>query len=333
MEHKGELGSYTAYILIQNVELKSSKLLFDKFSIRRIDNSNWEQLKDIFKLNAVKKVGQCFIERRYDKLARPPKDSIDDSGLGRIPYDSEDLMVLMRLFKGGDIVFVAQAFRTPISDTLSQYPYPRAFSSYRSSFHYKMSEVEIPLFNEFFKEVRKWPGWNSSWFKIARRYFLWGGSKEFRPGRDNERILDYMIALEASYVFEMDFVSRRLRERTAGILGGTEKEQSGFRKRINDFYGIRSTLSHGSPLSSRQVGIIKKESLLFEQDVRQLLKSILRNCLSDENKRREHPRELYDISDHERAKNDNLGFPSDQGHENQARTSGKIETEMLKDYL
>jgi hypothetical protein len=196
-------------------------LVFDKFSITRIDNSNYEELGAIFE--SVNRFGQHFIERRYDEVPSLPEGEEDFSGLGRIPYDSEDLMLLLRLFKTGDIVFMAQIIKRPDGDPLRQYQYPMVFSQYHSPQHYKMSEEEIPIFNAFYVEAAKWPGWHSEWFKIAKRYFLWGGSKEFYPGRDNERILDYMIALEASFVPESDFVSRRLRERTAAILGGDEK--------------------------------------------------------------------------------------------------------------
>jgi hypothetical protein len=85
------MGGYTVYILIQNFELRSKKLVFDKFSITRVDNSNWRELKDIFRFIPAKRLGQYFIERRNDKLPKLPKGSTDVSGLGRIPYDSEYL--------------------------------------------------------------------------------------------------------------------------------------------------------------------------------------------------------------------------------------------------
>lgn len=185
---------YTTYILIQNFESGSKKLVFPEFSITKIDNSNYDDLKGIFKSVCVYRSGQHFIERRYGELPSLPEGEEDFSGLGRIPYDSEDLMLLLRLFKMGDLVFVAQIIKQPDGDPLGQYQYPMVFSKYRSPHHYKMSEEEIPIFNSFHMEAAKWTGWHSEWFKVARRYFLWGGSKRFHPGRDNERILDYMIA-------------------------------------------------------------------------------------------------------------------------------------------
>lgn len=210
-------------------------------------------------------------------------------------------MLLLRLFKARDIVFVAQVVRTQ-DNIFRQYKYPMAFSNYHSRSLYEMSEPEIPKFNEFFTEATKWPGWNAPWFNnVARRYFLWGGSKEFYPGRDNERILDYMIALEAAFVPEGDFVSRRLRERTAAILGGTEGERSIFIERIKNFYNIRSTFAHGNLLSNEQIKFLEENSFLFENDVRKLLREILKNCPSNDDARREYLCQLYDVSDKQRA--------------------------------
>jgi hypothetical protein len=230
-----------------------------------------------------------------------PEGEKDYSGLGRIPEDSEDLMLLLRLFKTGGLVFVEQDIKQPLGNPLRQYEYPMVFSKFHSPHRYRMSEEEIPSFKAFYKEAPKWPGWGSEWFKIARRYFLWGGSKEFHPGRDNERILDYMIALEASFVPEGDFVSRRLRERGAAILGGSEDEKSNLRKMLNEFYGIRSALAHGDALSPEETMILKEKSQEFENGVRRLLTKILENCPASENERRRYLNGLYDISDKERA--------------------------------
>ncbi len=321
---KGEnkKDAYTAYILIQNIETRSKQLVFSKFRIKEIDNSNWGKCKELFKPVFVKRVGQHFIERRYKEVPSLPQGEEDFSGLGRIPYDSEDLMLLLRLFKVGDIVYAAGAVETPEGKLLSQYQYPMVFSQYHSQYHYKMTEEEIPAFDGFFEQAPRWEGWYSEWFKIARRYFLWGGSKEFHPGRDNERILDYMIALEALFVLEGDFVSRRLRERAAAIYEGSEDEKSSLKKMLNEFYGIRSALAHGDALSPEQTMVLKEKRLEFEDGVRRLLRKILENCPASEDGRRRYLSGLYDISDVERAEK----IISDFG----AIKDAKIKGELLK---
>jgi hypothetical protein len=294
------MAPYIAYILIKNFESTSKKLGFDKFSIIRVDSRNWEEIKKIFSPIPVYKTGQHYIERRYEKVPPLYSDADDVSGFGRIPYYSEDLMFLLRLYKVGDIVFEAQVIKDPDNNISHQYQYPVAFSNYHSPCHYKMSEEDVIKFNKFLEEVSECPGWNSECFKITRRYFLWGGSKEFFPGRDNERILDYMIALEAAFVPETDFVTRRLRERTAAILSRKDKEKSIFKKRIDNFYRIRSFLAHGNPLSSKQIKILEEESSFFENDIRQLLRHILKAFPPNKNGRKEYLCKLGDISDEEK---------------------------------
>jgi hypothetical protein len=291
------MAPYIAYILIKNFESTSKKLGFDKFSIIRVDSRNWEEIKEIFNPIPVYRTGQHYIERRYEKVPPLYCDADDVSGFGRIPYDSEDLMFLLRLYKAGDIVFEAQVIKDPDGNISHQYPYPMAFSNYHSPCHYKISEEDVIKFNKFSEEVSECAGWNSEWFKITRRYFLWGGSKEFFPGRDNERILDYMIALEAALVPETERVSLRLRKRAAAILGGDNKN---IKNRINNFYGVRSTLAHGNALSRKQIKILETQSFFFENDVRELIKSTLKNCLSNENARKKYLCKLGDISDEEK---------------------------------
>jgi hypothetical protein len=117
-----KMAFHTTYILIRNFESESKELPFDEFSIKKIDNSNYDELKAIFKSIYVYRFGHHFIERRYTKLPSLPEGEEDLSGLGRIPYDSGDLMLLLRLFKAGDIVFVAQTIKRANGDCLSQYP-------------------------------------------------------------------------------------------------------------------------------------------------------------------------------------------------------------------
>ena len=47
------------------------------------------------------------------------------------------------------------------------------------------------------QELPNCDGWNSTWFQIARRFFLSGGAKEFNLHWDIvDRIVDYMVLLK-----------------------------------------------------------------------------------------------------------------------------------------
>ncbi|MCX5901559.1 MAG: HEPN domain-containing protein, partial [Proteobacteria bacterium] len=178
----------------------------------------------------------------------------------------------------------------------SQYKYPSVYSDYHSPRHYKMFTTDIPVFNLFTAQALGTQGWNAPWLDIARKFFLWGVSKEFFPGRDNERILDYMIALESLLVIDNDFISKQIRERAAALHPIT-----GIKELINKFYAFRSIIAHGSKLNSKAIDYINKNMDNFEDIVRCLLLKAITLCPSDEDKRNVFLLSLYKITDKDRA--------------------------------
>ena len=88
-----------------------------------------------------------------------------------------------------------------------------------STVKYKINLEEWPDFDAFASEMMLQKNWSSNWFKTARRFFLYGGGKEFNPAHDQlDRIVDYMTALEATLVPESDFVGSLLRERAVKLM-------------------------------------------------------------------------------------------------------------------
>jgi len=303
------MSGYTVYILTQNIETKEKKLGCRQFSITEVDQDNLTEYRDLFGNLPVYK-GEHVIERRHETVPEL-HDNVDDfAGLDRIARDSEDFMLLLRLFRAGDIVFVGQVIMTPEDGLASQVPYPMCFSNYPSAFTYQILEGELSQFDVLFSEARKWHGWGSSWFGVARNYFLWGGSKWFHPERANERVLDYMIALEAALVPEDRFVSRRLCERAAAILSQKGQEKLAASRRMKDYYAVRSNLAHGDRISNKQAEFLKTTHRLFEDDVRALLMETLKNCPAEDDARHEYLCQLFDITDLDMAKKiiSDLGF-------------------------
>jgi hypothetical protein len=156
--------------------------------------------------------------------------------------------------------------------------------------------------------------WNSPWFKVARRWFLYGGAKEFNPYIESEatgdfdgevdRVADYVAALEAALLPENDlFIQRRLKERAIRILALDDEKASLTKKLLGQFYGIRSTLVHGNRLSSDDLSYLRNRQrwLEFEHLVRDLLVAALRNVPPQEEARVSYLADLYEPSDAERA--------------------------------
>ena len=88
-----------------------------------------------------------------------------------------------------------------------------------STSHYPINQVDCNGFDAFVADLSSRYNTKPEWFEIARRFLLYGGSKEFNTHFDEvDRIVDYNISLESTLVFEGDFVSRRLRERAIRLL-------------------------------------------------------------------------------------------------------------------
>ena|SRR5215831_15843185 len=164
---------YSAAVLIANFKSDTAPLPFQNFAIHKVTELNWQHGLKRFPWHVIQ--DRHYIQRDYPEV---PPDGRNPYGLGRIPFDSEDVMHLLRLFKPGDICFVVQVTQTP-EGLQRQYPYPQAFSDYYSTQIYSLNAAECTAFNTFFAQAPSWSGWNSAWFKISRRYFLWGGSKAF----------------------------------------------------------------------------------------------------------------------------------------------------------
>ena len=92
---------YSANILMTNFTSDVNPLLFQNFSIQRVTYWNWEQVKQRFPgCRGFHNDAHHYIQRDYSTVPPHPNDCV---GLGSIPYDAEDIMLLLRLFKPGDI--------------------------------------------------------------------------------------------------------------------------------------------------------------------------------------------------------------------------------------
>src|SRR6266851_2739208 len=194
---------YSVNILITNFASNIETLSFQNFSIQKVTFRNWEQVKQRFPgYQLFHNDTQHYIQRDYSTILPHPADQV---GLGSIPFDSEDLMLLLRLFKSGDICFLGQVVHTP-EGPRNQYRYPQVFSGFPYSSLYTLKAEESASFDAFCADALTWPGWQSVWFKVSRRCFLWGSSKEFNVTRERiedwelERTLDFCTALEAAIV-------------------------------------------------------------------------------------------------------------------------------------
>jgi hypothetical protein len=118
------------------------------------------------------------------------------------------------------------------------------------------------------------PAANTPWFKTARRFFLYGGAKEFNPQphiAELDRIVDYATALEAVLTHGAGETGGVLRRRACALLGVPPKHAQELSKLLSSFYGFRSAITHGNPPTITDAQEFHREMWRFEGAVRDIL--------------------------------------------------------------
>ncbi len=296
------------------------KIHFPDFSIEFLDQGKRPRLEYARRFFKCAMFGECLIEREYDAVPNAPHAY---SGFGALPDEAEDLLLLLRLFRPGDLSFVSLSMQKAGSQPSIQYPY-RVISnlvSGSSTRPFIFNQSDVAEWEAFTSSIKSSASWDSLWFKVARRWFLYGGAKEFNPYVEGgavgsfdgevDRVADYIAALEAVLLPESDlFIQRRLKERAVRILRLADEKVSPTKKLLARFYGIRSALVHGSPLSEDDLFYLRDRQrwLEFEQLVRDLLIAALRNVPPQEPARVGYLAGLYEPSDAERAEDCTKSF-------------------------
>lgn len=269
---------FKALVLVRNFESKSSAINFGEFAVEQV-GSKFTKLREDLSSADVNQ-DDWILEKLYS--APPPGPP--GSPVGGIPNDLEDLLLLLRLFKPGDISFVKQAVTLPSGRVLVQFPY-RAMNdlnSYSNS-RFQIESAECQAWKASADLIRRSQSWRSAWFATAKRFFLSGGAKEFNPEWDDvDRIVDYATALEATLVPEKDFIKRRMSQRAGALLLneglGETAEIVGFFERI---YKIRSQIVHGDALDDENREWLISNNAQIELRMRQVLKAAVTGLPSD----------------------------------------------------
>ena len=201
---------WVAFVLVKNLRLpvRSSTaappdLVFNEFKIWGVPQGDGQRLDDARGLFPEAYVNDCVYERHYSSIS--PARGAASSGFGGIPDDVEDALLLLRLFKTGDLAFAQFRIEGPNGRSVSQFPYRLISNACPAGSYYRMGPEECATWDTFASDLVRHRAWDSTWFGVARRFFLYGGAKEFNchkdPGTEiNEvdRIVDYMIAIRGN---------------------------------------------------------------------------------------------------------------------------------------
>lgn len=282
---------YTAYALIKFIDSTDPELCFRDFRIRPLsatgDRDDAQALFPGARIHGT--------EWLYERAYQDSEVVRGAYGFGRIPVDLEDTLLLLRLFRPGNIIFTRHSIREPSGELSNQFP-QRIGGDIATTSFFKFSQAECNTWEDFKSELTASQSWASQWFATARRFFLYGGAKEFNPAwNEVDRVVDYMIALEATLVPEHGFgIGQRLRNRAVSLLGFRDDAAKAAKRLLGDFYTVRSTLVHGSQLSDRHKKALQKMDQ-FELLTRQVLVAALRRVPSDENSRKQLLAGGYDV--------------------------------------
>jgi hypothetical protein len=288
---------FKAFTLVRNLESSAGVLDFGEFTINPV-GLRFKELREVFSSLDVNQDDWIF-EKSYTQLPLGPPGS----AVGGIPNDIEDILLLLRLYKAGDILFTKQAIIPPSGDRIVQFPY-RAMNDLNSysTLRFEVEPEECESWNAFADGIRKSQSWSSDWFATARRFFLSGGAKEFNPKWDDvDRILDYATSLESTLVPEKDYNTRRISRRAAALIAPDDPaETEAIVRFMKKFYEIRSRITHGGRLGDENREWLIENCGQVELRARQVLVTAVQKLPPGEEDRRVALAGLYDPTDEDR---------------------------------
>jgi len=190
----------------------------------------------------------------------------------------------------------------PSGNVVVQFPY-RAMNDLNSysALRFEFGNDECDSWKAFASAIVRSRSWNSDWFSVARRFFLYGSATEFNPFWDDvDRIVDYVSAVEAAVAPEMDFSRRRISRRSALLISKSATEQPNIIALMKQLYDIRSSLVHGTKLSSKSRDWLIENCGAVEIVVRQVLVAAVQTIPDNDEPRRKMLAGLYDPTDDDR---------------------------------
>lgn len=271
----------TAYVLVKHLDSVhgTDVLTGSSFSLTRFNqgSSRGHDLRkvaaELFPTEDVQFSDWLY---RRDYEAPPPSRTDQDTGYGDIAFQSEDLLFALRLFKPGDISFAAQTIIEADGQKGRQHRY-RHFSAINSTHPYYLDPAEMEQVEALVPRLVA-PAANTAWFRTARRFFLYGGAKEFNPQPhilELDRIVDYATAIEAVLTHGAGETGGVLRRRACALLGVPPKHAQELSKLLSSFYGFRSAITHGNPPTITDAQEFHHEMWRFEGAVRDILRAAL----------------------------------------------------------
>lgn len=283
----------TCHILVRNVESNADQLDFTDFVLRRIRQGD-EAARSKARYNLGTEEVYCgnwVITRQYQRPGHA------------IAEDAEEILFLLRLFRPGELKFV----RLRINDAstmLTQCPY-RVISPIvgNSSPHYRLDAEDVDEWLQFRKDIKEAQSWSSAWVRVCKKFFLYGTSVEFNVDADElDRVVNYMMAIEAALVPEKDFVSARLKQRALALVQWhSADDEDKAKKALAELYSVRSSIAHGSRVGDGSIRFLRDQRDYFESLVRRILREAILQLPAEDHSRKSILDDLFAVTDEKRA--------------------------------
>lgn len=191
----------------------------------------------------------------------------------------KDVIVAMRLFKTGVLVLNVLCSRQMVLDPPTG-PVYSSIGRYLTPIgpEYTLKKSEVKPFKRFWKQYKKFQTdrattKSNKYLKIALRRFNLGIEEDYYL---EDKIIDYLISLEALYLPESRELTYKLSNRVAILIGKEERETEEIRQTIVKAYDLRSQIVHGKMVRPIKINgkIIQPKDFTF--NIEEILRKSIR---------------------------------------------------------
>lgn len=228
-----EEGLSVARLLIsEREEFASQTLMFPLPPFGTSGPTGWEEFALILRVEVPKVIGE--------PISRLPGVGLQEIATNKF----EDLVSALRLFKGGGVGYNSIIFRS-----ISWEPHGSGGSFFRPHTsvgpRYILSKDEIPAFKSFWMNYRRQRAQKHRRIDLALRRF----NLAYERMLLEDRLIDYIIAMEALLLKEQDELAYRLSLRGSRLLGSDSEARHQIYTRLRTAYKLRSNIVHGDVVS------------------------------------------------------------------------------------
>ncbi|MFN0105616.1 MAG: hypothetical protein ACKV2U_26460 [Bryobacteraceae bacterium] len=300
-----ETAYYTAEVVVTNLDIvapsnSANGRMLDCKSFTLTEGHALDLSKESARFKVSVEQQDWILAKRYPGSESYAIGPDDHSGVQAISRDIEEMLFLLRLFDTGEVAFSSVVITKPDGTSLLQLPHRIVNGSalFRDPLT-QLTDEELNEFDAFSNHMKASRSWNSDWYQTAKRFFLYGTSKDFDPQRlEVDRVVDYATVLEAILVPESDLLGKRVRERCAALL--TSYNPDDIKALLKEFYDIRSKIVHGEPLSKDLLKWLSTHHENIEAVVRSVLIEAVEVLPADRQQWKAAVKKLFEPTDKDR---------------------------------